>query len=42
MLFALRKIKRFEEIFFDYQIKVNVNWLNKYNRVYCNSYNKNY
>lgn len=33
-LFASRKISKLEELFFDYQIKVNVNWLSKYNRMY--------
>ena len=40
-LFALRNISKYEEIFFDYQIKVNVTWLSKYNRVYNSGRNKN-
>lgn len=35
-LFAQRKILKNEEIFFDYMLKVNVNWLIKYNRLYSN------
>jgi SET domain-containing protein len=33
-LFALRKINRGEELFFDYLMKENVPWLAKYNRYY--------
>lgn len=33
-LFALRKIVKYEELFFDYQIKVNVPWLYRYNKIY--------
>ena len=33
-LYALRDISKFEEIFFDYQIKVSVGWLKKYARIY--------
>jgi histone-lysine N-methyltransferase EZH2 len=33
-LFALRNIKKGEELYFDYMIKVNVPWLMKYDRYY--------
>lgn len=33
-LFALRKISKGEELFFDYKINLNVPWMNKYKSVY--------
>jgi len=33
-LYALRSIKIGEELFFDYNMQSNINWLSKYNRYY--------
>ena len=40
-LFAKRNIKKYEELYFDYQVTANVGWLLDYNRHYKNMVENN-